>query len=355
MRAIVDKFTNFWRFVYANSLYTFIVLVFVELSCAVVGQLFLLVRIFSVLLPFRLMIWTAALRYSVDKKIFSWWAFLGAASIPYMAYLLPFELSFVPIKLDDFAKIPFWISLFVTPLFIAYLALQSRLVLLVTSAEVVVFCIMLSLFVVYGLFYDWLVTYWVSIIMQYMSPLQEIVGQAISVDKIAVIVSDKAGYLLSGFLLSNFLMPLGAAIAFVSMSGLHENSSACSQKHWNRWLTEQLSWVAFWATVVLLLLGYLAQTCVSLGWVNLSMKVYYNIQGGMMVVQWLPALYGLSCVHARIVYGKLISQSWQSFTVRVTTLLFYIYGVSGALIMIAILGLLDRVRNFRGVKCDRSV
>ena len=344
MGITVSKFSGFRELVRTNSLHAFALVVMLEAGFLVLGQLFTVARICSIVLPFRLMSWAAGLRYVDDSTRFSWKTFLLVISFPYLVYGLTTNVFVAPLQVVELSKIPFWLSFFVMPFFIGYVAIGNKLKRHSSGAEVAAVSIVLLQIILVMACLDWLASYWSSILLPHINLLQQVTGKIVTSEEIAAVLTVKTGYLLSILLVSNFLMPLGAAIALIGTENLYRRSADSPVKYASQWLADQMSWTAFWFTVGVLFSCYAIQLCGSIGLMHLSTKLSLHLEGIIALVRWLPSLYGLSCVHARIVSSQWVSIQWQFTLVIATTFLFYIMGPSA---MMATLGLLDRVQNLR--------
>ena len=179
----VNKLSGIRESVRTNTLHTFVLVVMLEISFLWLGQLFTIARIGAIVLPFRLMSWASGLRYVNDSARFSWKTFLLVISLPYVAYGLIADRFVAPLQMIELSKIPFWLSFFVMPLFIAYVAIENKLKRHSAGAEVAVVSLVLLQVILLMTCVDWLASYWSSILLPHIDLLQQVTGEVVTSEK----------------------------------------------------------------------------------------------------------------------------------------------------------------------------
>lgn len=291
----------------------------------------------ALLVPFRILLWTLALRVCVRQRTIAEHAQLAVCLLlPYLVSALIVPHWFATVELS---KLSYYAGLIFSPAFIALSGMYAATASLALCIEVASMSVILVLATAELFCHQGLYQFWTGVVSAYFTAATEVYHLSLSEIDTAYLVDLVSKTMTCNFTVHYFLAPM--LLAFLAYAYTHR-----SHKVRREWQNLTMSWTAFSVAVPLFFAGYGLQLAQKMGWVQSGSFISTYVSNLFDVVRFYPSVCGLSYVHylieARFDKSRRIISAW----LGLSTLVFYSFGAFFYPIF-SFLGLLDRVVNLR--------
>ena len=292
---------------------------------------------FTLLVPFRVILWSLVLRMclrqtNTNQRLLA----LVTMLLPYASVWFFSPQWFMAVELS---KLSYYAGLLFSPFFVMLAQVYVNTASLTLALETASLTVCLVLAVLELCFHQGLYQFWTGVVSAYFAVATELYNLSLSQADTANLVDTVSKSMTCNFVTHYFLTP----VLMVFLLHAYTRRGSKVRKEWQN-LT--MSWTAFCVTMPFFFAGYGLQLLQKLEWVQVQSFYVLYINNLFDVVRFYPSVCGLSYVHFliedRFSAGYRMRRAW----LTLSTLVFYSFGAFFYPIF-SFLGLLDRVIDLR--------